>query len=388
MSRAVSFAFVITATGVTLNTFITPALPEILRGVGADPDQAGWVLTATTLPGIALAPVAGMLADRFGRREVLVPSLVLFGLAGGLAATSPSLGWLLGWRFLQGAGAAGLINLAVVLIGDHVSGARRAGMIGRNAAVLTVGLAVFPLMGGALTDLFGWRAAFAVYPLALGTAVAVGRGLDGDDGTTVDFGQQLRGLGLALRRPGVGKALAAGLVSFALIFGLLLTVLPLHLEAAFGVSPTTRGLLFAAAALSNTVMAVSAGRLQRFSKRALLSAAAGLFAVAFGVIAGAGSLGGVVAGMMVFGAGEGLMIPNLQDIAAGSSESQRGAVVALFVSAARAGQTIGPSGATTAFAATGATTTFAACAGISLLVLLPLVATVETRLGVSSGQHG
>lgn len=375
LTRPVALAFVITATGITLNTFITPSLPEIMRGVGADPDQAGVVLTATTLPGIVLAPVAGMLADRYGRRAVLVPSLAVFGLAGGLAATSPSLGWLLGWRLLQGAGAAGLINLAVVLIGDHVSGHRRAGMIGRNAAVLTIGLAVFPLLGGVLTDVFGWRAAFLVYPLALITAGAVAWGLPAGDGIDLDIGQQIRNLGPALRLPGVARALGAGLVSFALIFGVLLTVLPVHLEQAFGVSPTGRGLLFGAAAVANTVFALSAGRLQRFSKRALLSAATGLFCVALATMAAAGSLGVVVAGMVIFGAGEGLMIPNLQDIAAGSSETQRGAVVALLVSAARTGQTIGPLAATTAFAATGAGVTFAVCAGLSLLLLLPLVAT-------------
>lgn len=387
MSRAVLVAFAITITGVTMNTFVTPALPEIMRGVGADPGQAGLVLTATTLPGIVLAPVAGMLADRYGRRAVLVPSLAVFGLAGGLAATSPSLGWLLGWRFLQGAGASGLINLAVVLIGDHVSGHRRAGMIGRNSAVLTVGLAVFPLLSGVLTDLAGWRAAFLVYPVGLLTAAAVAGGLPKDDGSDIDIGQQVRNLGPALRLPGVGRALVAGVLSFALIFGLLLTVLPVHLEEAFGVSPTTRGLLFGAAALANAVFALSAGRLQRFSKPALLSTATALFTVALALIAAAGTLGLVVAGMIVFGAGEGLMMPNLQDIAAGSSDTQRGAVVALFVSAARAGQTIGPLAATAAFAATGATVTFAVCAVLTLVLLLPLVATGGTRARSLSGQR-
>jgi MFS family permease len=381
----VVLAFAVTATGITLNTFITPSLPEIMRGVGAEPDQAGLVLAATTLPGVVLAPVAGMLADRFGRRAVLVPSLTVFGVAGGLAATSPSLAWLLGWRFLQGAGSAGLINLAVVLIGDHVSGDRRAGMIGRNAAVLTVGLAVFPLLGGLATDVGGWRAAFLVYPVALLTAAAVGLGLPREPSSDLDLVQQVRNLGPAVRVPGLARALGAAVVSFALIFGVLLTVLPVHLEEAFGVSPTLRGLFFGAAALANAALALSAGRLQRFSKRALLTTAAALFAVALAVIAAGASLPVVVAGMVVFGAGEGLMIPNLQDIAAGSSDTHRGALVALLVSAARAGQTVGPLTASAVFAAVGASATFAVSAGLCLLVLLPLVALGGTR-SAPSGQ--
>lgn len=373
LPRPLVLAFAITATGIAVNTLITPSLPEIMAGVGAAPGEAGLVITATTMPGIVLAPVIGMLADRFGRRAVLVPCLVVFGLAGGLAATSPSLGWLLGWRFLQGAGSAGLINLAVVLIGDHYEGPRRAGMIGRNAAVLTICLAVFPFLGGTLTDVAGWRAPFLVYPLAVVTAVVVARGLPRGGGTHVDIGEQLRNLGPALRRPGVFSALAAAAVTFALIFGLLLTVLPVYLEQAFGVSPTARGLLLGLPALANTGLALSAERLQRFSKQALLSTAAGLFVVALLVMASAPALWVLVAGVVIFGAGEGLMIPNLQDIAASSSETQRGSLVALLVSASRGGQTIGPVTAGATFAAVGAPTTFAASAGVCLVVLLPLV---------------
>lgn len=377
--RPFGLAFAVTATGVAFNTLITPSLPEIMAGVGAEPSRAGLLLTVGTLPGIVLAPVVGLLADRYGRRRVLLPCLTLFGVAGGLAATSSSLGWLLGWRLLQGAGSAGLVNLAVVLIGDYADGARRAGMIGRNSAVLTVGLAFFPFLGGALSDLAGWRAPFLVYPLALVTAIAVERGLPRGGGAEVDVREQLRGLRPALRLPGVARALAAGLLTFALIFGVLLTVLPVHLEQVHGISPSIRGLLFGLAAAANAGLALSAGRLQRFSKQALLSTAAGVFGVALAIMAGAGSLPLLVAGMMLFGAGEGVMIPNLQDIAAGSSEQQRGALVALFVSAARSGQAIGPLAATGAFAVTGASTIFAGAAGLCLLLLLPLVAGVRVH---------
>lgn len=369
---ALPLIFSITATGITVNTLITASLPEILAGVGASPGQAGYVIGAATLPGIVLAPVIGFLADRYGRREVLAPCLLLFAAAGGLAATSPSLGWLLAWRFLQGVGSAGLINLAVVLIGDHWDASSRAGMIGRNSAVLTTCLAVFPLVGGTLTDLGGWRAPFLLYPLALVTAVAVLANLPRSVTRDVHVGQQLRDLGPALRRPGVGRALGSAAITFALIFGLLLTVLPVHLEQAFGVTPTGRGLLLGLPALANTAVALNAGRLQRFSKRVLLTTAAALLALALGMAAAAPSLALLVAAIVCFGAGEGLMLPNLQDIAAGSSDASRGSIVALFVSASRVGQTVGPVAAGAGFAAFGAPAAFGGGAGLCLVALLPL----------------
>lgn len=369
---ALPIVFAITATGIMTTTLITPSLPEILRGVGAAPGQAGLVIGAATLPGIVLAPVIGLLADRFGRREVLVPCLVLFGLAGGLAATSPSLGWLLAWRFLQGAGAAGLVNLAVVLIGDHWVGGRRAAMIGRNSAVLTTCITVLPLIGGVLTDLGGWRAPFLLYPLALGTAGLVARRLPPSTRRRVDIGEQLRDLRPALRQPGVVRALGAGAITFALVFGLLLTVMPLHLEQAFGVSPSIRGLVLGLPAVANTVAALSAGRLQRFSKRALLTTATVLFAISLAFVAVAPSLLLLVAAVAFFGAGQGLMVPNLQDIAVRSSDTSRGAVVALFVSSARTGQTAGTVAGAAVFAALGGPTTFALSAGACLVLLLPL----------------
>lgn len=369
---ALPVLFSITATGIMTNTLITPSLPEIVLGVGASPAQAGLVIGAATLPGIVLAPVIGLLADRYGRREVLVPCLVLFALAGGLGATSPSLGWLLGWRFLQGAGAAGLVNLAVVLIGDHWQGPRRAAVIGRNSAVLTACITLLPMLGGALTDLGGWRAPFLVYPLGLLTAGLVSRRLPRSTPRVVDVREQLRDLRPALRQPGVARALAAGAIAFALSFGLLLTVMPLYLEQGFGASPTLRGLALGLPAVANTVVALSAGRLQRFSKRVLLTTAAGLYAVALLLVAVAPTVPLLVASLAFFGAGQGLMIPNLQDITVGSSETSRGAVVALFVSSARAGQTVGPVAGAAAFAAFGAPATFAVAGVACLAVLLPL----------------
>jgi predicted MFS family arabinose efflux permease len=123
-------------------------------------------------------------------------------------------------------------------------------------------------------------------------------------------------------------------------------------------------------AVANACVALSLGRIRRHvARRHLLVAASALFAAGLIAIAGSSPLWGLVAGLVVFGLGEGLMVPNLQDIATSAAPpGQRGTSVAVFVSGARTGQTVGPLGAGALFAAAGAPTSFLAGAVIAVLL--------------------
>jgi MFS family permease len=386
--------FAVTVTGIMANTVILAAVPDILDDFGQPASRAGLLIAAGALPGIVMAPLLGAAADRVGRRRVLVPCLVVFGVAGGLAALAPSFWVLVVLRLLQGAGSAGLINLAVVVIGDHWGGVDRARMIGRNSAVLTVAIAVLPGIGGLLTEVGSWRTAFALYPIALVTAVAVQRllpevPLEVHESTR----RQLRDAGDVLVQPVVAGAIAIGFVVFALIFGLFLTSMPVLLEGAFDLRAGARGVLLAAPALVAAVVAFNLGRLSaRFGRRRLLIAAIAAFAVAFVTIGLAGSLVVLVGAAFLYGAGEGAMIPSLQDVVVGESPTEsRGAVLAVFVSGARAGQTVGPLLAGIGIGVIGAAATFvvggavAAALAVLLLVLAPRVAATGDRDGVGTG---
>lgn len=375
--------FSITVSGITANSLISPGVPDILDGLDASRSLAGLLIGAATFPGIVLAPVIGLLADRYGRREVVVPCMVLFGVAGGLGTLAPSLWVLVGLRVLQGVGSAGLINLAVVIIGDNWSGTARAHIIGRNAAVLTGALSVFPILGGVLTDVAGWRGPFAVYPLTLITAWLLYRRLPATPRREASIADLARKALPLLRTGKVLGVLGAGFVSFALIFGLLLTVLPIYAEQRFGLGASWRGVLLGIPALATFTASLNLGRLtRRLGRRRVLVGAAGLFAVALATVASAPVLALVVTGIIGFGLGEGMMIPSLQDLAAGAApDESRGAVVAGFVSAARSGQTVGPVLAGAALGAFGGAATFGLGAGVSaaLMVLLALFGGLLTR---------
>lgn len=377
--------FAITVTGITVNSLITPSIPEILDGLRAPRSASGLVLASATAPGILLAPAIGVLADRFGRRRVIIPCLVTFGVAGGLAGLSPNLWVLVVLRLFQGAGSAGLINLAVVTIGDHWKGNERARLIGRNAAVLTVSLAVFPPLGGVLTDLAGFRAPFALYPLGTLTAIWVWRSLPPVDTGVTSMREQLRGTVPYLRGRLVIGVLVVGVVLFVLIFGLMLTVMPLYLEQRFGLSASARGVLLALPAITSTTGALLLGRVQAaVGRRRLLAGSAALFVVAFAVVGLAPALPILVVGILIMGTGEGFLLPGLQDVAASAAPaSARGTVVAIWVGAARTGQTVGPLVAGAAYAATGGPVTFVA--GAALALTMPPLLAYSLAGGARSG---
>ena len=334
----------ITLTGIMANTLVTPATPDIVDDLGVARSGVGLLLAAATAPGIVLAPIIGVLSDRYGRRQVVVPCLVVFGLAGGLAAFAPTFEVLLALRLLQGVGAAGLINLAVVIIGDHWEGAERARRIGRNAAALTASIAVLPPLGGLLAAVGGWRWTFAPYWIGLVTAAGVLRYLRPSERGEGTIGEQLRRSVPYLRMPVVLGAMGMAFVLFVLIFGTFLTVLPVHLKDEFDAGAAFRGLVLAIPAVPSTVMALSLGRLrERFGVAPILVAGSVAIAAGLAIIAVAASMPVLLLGPIVYGFGEGLMIPVLQDaVASVPPASSRGAVVASFVGVTRLGQTVGP----------------------------------------------
>lgn len=378
--------FTITITGILANTLVGPAIPDILEAFDQPDTRAGLFVAAGTLPGIVMAPVIGVLADRHGRRAVLVPCLLAFGVFGLLSALAPTFPVLLALRILQGIGSAGLINLAVVLIGDHWGGLERARRVGQNAAVLTVSLAVFPPIGGLLTELGGWRLSFAPYAVGLVTAGLIWKRLDPARPTEVVLlRDQLGAARAAARHRDVLGTISIGFVVFVLIFGLFLTALPVHLEREFGLGAGWRGVVIATPSLTSTIAALRLGRLRhRFGATGLIVLSAICFTIGFVVMGVAGGLPVLVLGALVYGWGEGMCIPTLQDIVTGAAPAaQRGALVAIWVGAARAGQTVGPLAAGAAYGAIGTGETFVAGGALAAGIL---VAQVIGRFG-SAAEH-
>lgn len=147
---------------------LVPALPLIGADFGIGEARAQQTVSVY-LAGLAAGQLAaGPLADRRGRRPVMLAGLALF-IAGALAATiAPAPGWLLLARLVQaGGGACGVVT-ARVMVGDVFGPQKAAGAQASLMTIVLVSPAVAPVIGGALADLAGWRAVFGLLALAGG----------------------------------------------------------------------------------------------------------------------------------------------------------------------------------------------------------------------------
>lgn len=143
---------------------VTPAFPKLAQALNVNPKNIGLLVTAFTLPTLFLGPIIGVLADRLGRKKIIVPSLLLFGIAGTACAFARDFNLLLLLRLLQGIGAASLLSLSVTLIGDLYAGDKRANAMGYNASITSIGTAIYTTIGGALATI-GWYYPFGL-PIA------------------------------------------------------------------------------------------------------------------------------------------------------------------------------------------------------------------------------
>ncbi|MFB6156245.1 MAG: MFS transporter [Haloferacaceae archaeon] len=328
---------------------VGPALPAIASAFDVGSARAGLVITAYAAPGVVAAPLVGLLADRAGRRRVLVPCLVLFGVAGVGVGLVSDFRLVLALRFVQGCvGGSILASLALTLAGDFYEGPRRNAVVGFVSAAVTVSAAVLPAVGGALAAR-SWRAVFYVYALSAVVGVAVYLGLPeprlGDrEGSTSAGGSYLRD---ALDAIPLDRALGlygAGLVGYTLFFGALLTAVPFLLSTSYGLGSGRIGALLTAVSLLGAAVALGNGRLTRYrSSTELLVLGLGCYGCGLAATWLVGSTAGLVAALGLFGIGHGLAQPSLAAALGGLGPGRfRGGVMSLRTSVVLAAQAVGP----------------------------------------------
>lgn len=105
------------------NSMLIPVLPTIEKELGISSVQASLLITVYSIVAIIFIPLAGYLSDHIGRKQVIIPSLILAGLGGALAGFAAwkfdsAYSWILIGRLLQGIGAAGAAPIAFPLVGD------------------------------------------------------------------------------------------------------------------------------------------------------------------------------------------------------------------------------------------------------------------------------
>ncbi|MGK4579789.1 MFS transporter [Kitasatospora sp. HPMI-4] len=136
------------------------ALPNMAAQLGSSVGTAQWMLNAFNIAFAALPLAAGGLADRTGRRRVLLSGIAVVGVMSLLVALAPSMAVVDAARAIQGCGAAGVLASGAAVLADSTSGRRRQLAFGVLGTSFGTGLAIGPPAAGALVEAAGWRAVF------------------------------------------------------------------------------------------------------------------------------------------------------------------------------------------------------------------------------------
>lgn len=154
------------------NWFVSPALPAIANGLNVAASAAAVILSAYLVPYGVLQPVCGTIGDRLGRLRVL--RVIVTGLAIGtfLCALCPTLPFLIAARILTGCFAAGIISVAQAFVGDVVGHENRGAAVGLLMGITFTGQGLSSGLGGIITDLISWRAAFCCFGILALVALA------------------------------------------------------------------------------------------------------------------------------------------------------------------------------------------------------------------------
>ncbi len=163
----------ITAAGpVALNIYL-PALPEVQAHFATSVARMNTTVSAALIAFAAGMLVFGPVSDRYGRRPVILAGQCVFALGSVLCLVAPSLEALLLGRVVQALGTAAGLVVARAMLGDLYGRERMAGMIALLTMVMVVGPTTAPLVGGILTETFGWKSVFAALLAANLATIAV-----------------------------------------------------------------------------------------------------------------------------------------------------------------------------------------------------------------------
>ena len=138
------------------------ALPHIAGNLGASEDQATWVLTAYLVSNAVVLPMGGWASSVIGRKNFFMLCIVIFTVSSFLCGIAPSLGLLLLFRVMQGAGGGGLQPMAQAIMADSFEPSKRGLAFSLYGLVAVLAPSIGPTLGGWITDNYSWHWIFYI----------------------------------------------------------------------------------------------------------------------------------------------------------------------------------------------------------------------------------
>ncbi len=337
------------------NSMLIPVLPQIMEALNVSLFEAGLLITAFSGPASISILFAGYLADLYGRKLVLVPALVLYGL-GGLTAGAAGMFLaesyvpILSARVLQGIGAGGTYQIAMVMVSDLYESSERSRALGLLESWNGIGKVVSPLAGSAAA-LITWYAPFFVYgglslPIALGVWwITTEASYEQNHENFKSYINNLEDI-LSTKTASYLTCLLSGLMVLLLLFGVLSYTSDV-LETQYGLGVLMRGLLIAVpvgamAATSYTVGTVMQKQLSDYLKLAVVTGCA-LFSTGLLTANFLTARWALLAVLGVLGIATGMVLPALNTlITSAAPEQHRGLTTAFYGTVRFGGVALGP----------------------------------------------
>jgi len=324
------------------NSMLIPVLPQMQKELGISQFQASLVISLFSIPAGIVIPFAGFLSDRIGRKKVIAPALIIYGIGGIIAGIAALLMknayWLIiSGRILQGIGAAGTAPVAMALAGDLFTGKERSKALGYIEASNGMGKVVSPVLGS-LIGLIAWFATFFMFPvLTVPAALAVWL-LIKEPSTQ----RQVQGIGqylssvkniFANKAAYLLTAFLTGSLALMLLFGILF-FLSDYLETSLKLFGAKKGLVLAIPVLFMSTTSLATGAVIKKKvplMKKMVIGGLGLITLSLALLPFFRSPWANVAIMAVTGIGVGSILPCLNTmITSSASITQRGMITSLY----------------------------------------------------------
>lgn len=340
------------------NSMLIPVLPSIQKELQVNVVKVGLMITVFSIPAGIVIPFAGMLSDRVGRKKVMFPALLVYGIGGLLAGffaiifKEKAFPWIIGARIIQGIGAGGTYQLSMALAGDLIQSSERSKILGYLEASNGIGKVISPLAGAALA-LISWYTPFFVYgilaiPVAFLILFLVKEDVKKLQQKVQPIPQYLTNLKKIFKEKWLPLVIAfsSGLLVLFSLFGMLSFYSDI-LEKQFKINVFTRGLILAVPVLVMAITAFVLGTVMQKMMTKILkwSAVVGLFLVAAGLIifCPCKNILPFTISASILGLGTGAVLPSLNTLITSSApKTERGIITCLYGTVRFFGVAIGP----------------------------------------------
>lgn len=338
------------------NSMLIPILPQIKEELKITQFQVSLIITVFSISAALIIPLTGFLSDRFGRKKVIIPSLLLFGL-GGLVAGLAS--WLLKeqtayWtiiagRTMQGLGAAGTASITMALIGDIFKGAAQSKALGIIEATNGLGKVASPILG-TLLAMITWFTPFFTFAILCVFAV-LGLIFFVKEPDTANEPPQFKAYVQSIMHifKTEGRWLVAtffvGTISLFVLFGLLFYLSDI-LETRYATNGLKKGYILAIPLLAMATTSFVTGRIIKKNfvlMKALILIGLLCMAAALILMIFFQKLIALILFLVINGFGTGLVLPCINSFITGSVDKEkRGLITSLYHSVRFGGVALGP----------------------------------------------